>query len=102
MASEFAQQPEILDIANTPDLLELARDVRRTKRPRLLRYADEDLAIIAPVKKIVKRSPFKKKSEADIAAFLSAAGSWRDVDTDKLKADIYESRHLSTRPRPEL
>lgn len=98
MASEYIP----LDISTAHDLLELAEEVRRTNRPRLLRRANEDIAVIAPVRKRPVRSPFKKKSSADIASFLSAAGSWKDEDTDKLKADIYESRRLSTRPRPDL
>jgi len=39
---------------------------------------------------------------ADIDAFLSAAGTWRDVDTDALVRDIVESRRLSSRPPVEL
>ena len=98
MASEYPS----VDISNTPELLKLAEDVRKTNRPRVLRRADEDIAVIAPVKKTTKRSPFQKKSKADIDAFLASAGGWKDVDTDRLKADIYESRRLSTKPRPEL
>src|SRR5947209_5208709 len=91
-----------IDISDAPGLLELAEEVRRTNKPRVLRRADEDLAVIAPIKKKVTRSPFKKKSEADIDAFLAAAGSWKDMDTDKIKEDIAESRRISTKPRPEL
>jgi len=51
----------------------------------------------------LQRSPFKQKSQADIDAFLSSAGGWKDiVDTDKLKADIAASRQLPIKPRPEL
>jgi len=39
---------------------------------------------------------------AAYAAFRAAAGSWADVDTDKLLADIYESRRLPPRPPVEL
>lgn len=31
--------------------------------------------------------------------FFSSAGGWEDLDTDKLKADIYEARKISTRDR---
>lgn len=54
------------------------------------------------MKKETKRSAPRKKSKADIASFLASAGGWKDVDTDRLKEDIYESRHLSTKPRPDL
>lgn len=84
MASEYAP----VDVSNTPELLKLAEDVRKTNRPRVLRRADEDIAVITPVKKKAVRSPFKEKTQADIDAFLAAAGSWKDEDTDKLKETI--------------
>ncbi len=94
-----------IDISATggPSLANVAEEVRRTNRPRLLRRADEDIAVISPVRKPAQRSPFKQKSQADIDAFLSSAGGWKDiVDTDKLKADIAASRQLPIKPRPEL
>ncbi len=101
----MSQELAPIDISQTsvPSLADLAEEVRRTKRPRVLRRADQDVAIISPVRKAVRRSPFKPKSQADIAAFLSAAGGWKDVvDTDKLREDITASRALPIRPRPEL
>jgi len=80
----------------------LADEVRRTNRHLILKRAAEDIAVISPVKKTMKRSPIKKKSAADMDAFWSAFGAWKDVDTERLKADNYESRRLSTKPRPEL
>lgn len=97
MTTEYAP----IDISNVPDLLDIAEEVRRTKRPRLLRRANEDLAIISPVR-TAAQSSLKKKSSADMDAFWSSFGSWKDVDTEALKADIYESRRLSTKPRPDL
>ena len=85
-----------------PDLADLADEVHRTKRPRVLRRANEDIAVIFPIRKKPARSPLMTKSDSDMAAFLSSAGGWKDVDTDRLKADIYESRRLSTKSRPEL
>jgi hypothetical protein len=41
-------------------------------------------------------------TDADYAAFLSSAGGWAEVDTEKLKHDIAESRRLSSRPPVEL
>ena len=40
--------------------------------------------------------------KADYEAFRSAAGGWKDVDTDKLIADIYADRALSDRPAVDL
>lgn len=97
---------ETIDISNNPDLLRIAEEVRRRNTSTVLRNGNEDVAVMTPVaggaKRTTGRSPIKKKSAA-MAIFLSSAGGWKDlVDTDKLKADIYKSRRLSTRPRPEL
>ena len=100
MGMEYA--PVDIGTGNVPDLADLAEEVRRTNRPRVLRRAGEDIAIIAPMKRKPMRSPFKMKSRADIDALLSAAGGWKEVDTDRLKADIYESRRMSTKLRPDL
>jgi len=32
----------------------------------------------------------------------SAAGGWADMDTERLKRDIYEARKISTRKPPKL
>lgn len=41
-------------------------------------------------------------TDADYEAFLASAGGWKDVDTEKLKRDIAESRRLSTRTPVDL
>lgn len=47
----------------------------------------------------LQRRAKREITEADYEAFLSAAGSWNGlVDADKLIADIYESRRISSRP----
>jgi len=55
-------------------------------------------AILKPL--LSKRSARKHRviTEADYQAFRASAGGWKDVDTDKLKRDIAESRSISTRP----
>lgn len=42
------------------------------------------------------------KTDDDYRAFLSAAGSWSDVDVDHLLAEIYARRLSATRPPVEL
>lgn len=88
-----------IDISGVPDLIRLAEEVRETGEPRVLRRANEDLAVLMPVPKTSRR---REKTEADYEAFRSSAGSWKDVDTDKLIDDIYESRRRSSRPPVEL
>ena len=55
--------------------------------------------ILKPVR---SRRKLRKKSAADYKAFLSAAGSWAALDTDRLVADIYASRSQSSRPPIQL
>jgi hypothetical protein len=56
---------------------------------------------------LLKPAPSSKRkhrthTEADYQAFLASAGGWKDVDTDKLLEDIYESRRTSSRPPVDL
>lgn len=90
-----------IDISNTPDLVRLAEEVRQTKQPRTLDIGHGVIAVIKPARTRIKRTR-RPKTEADMAAFRASFGSWKDVDTDKLLEDIYESRRLSTRPPVEL
>lgn len=54
-----------------------------------------------PIPKKAKRR--REKPKADYEAFLSSAGGWKNlVDTDKLIADIYQSRRHFSRPPVEL
>ncbi|PKP57836.1 MAG: hypothetical protein CVT88_03025 [Candidatus Altiarchaeales archaeon HGW-Altiarchaeales-1] len=40
---------------------------------------------------------FLNKAKEKKFSFFSAAGSWKDVDTDALKRKIYENRKISNR-----
>jgi len=94
------QNLETIEISKMPELLRIAEQVRKTQRPRLLRRNKVGIAILRPVgkRRITKRLGSKKNFEA----FRLAAGSWRDVDTDKLIKDIYASRKISSRPPVKL
>lgn len=93
-----------VDNSNIPELLRLAEEVKDTKEPKILRRDGEELAVLVPLayRPLVRRGSRRTKTKADLEAFRAAAGSWKDVDTDKLIADIYESRKLSARPPVEL
>ncbi len=91
-----------IDISGDPVLIELAEEVRRSGEGRALTRNGERVAVLMPAKAVAKRKPKRKRTPEDIAAFLSSAGSWAHEDTDKLIADIYESRRISTRPAPHL
>jgi hypothetical protein len=89
-----------IDVSKFPDLLWIAEEVGTTGEPRVLRRDHEDLAVVMPISPRAKRAR-RGKTTADFAAFRAAAGSWRDLDTDKLVEGIYESRR-SSRPPVEL
>ena|SRR5437879_3273412 len=99
----MAEEMIYIDISNVPDLLKIAEEVRATQKPRMLQRNSEDVAVLMPVIPIQKRKAKRTKTKVDYEAFRAAAGGWKGlVDTDKLIADIYESRKLSTKPPIEL
>ena len=98
----MARAPRPIDIGNLPELLHLVEEVRGSEEARVLRNDGEDLAILTPLRAPSKRRSRRVKTKADYEAFLAAAGSWKDVDTDKLVADIYESRRRASRPPVEM
>jgi len=88
-----------IDIANMPELIRLVEEVRATGESRVLCRDAEEVAMLVPLRKSRTK---REKTKADWEAFLSAAGSWRDVDTDRLVKDIYQSRRKSSRPPVNL
>ncbi len=77
-----------IDITTMPELARIVAEVEATKKPRELRRENRVVAVIAPA----------KSTDADFEAFKSAAGGWKDIDTDKLIENIYASRRRSNRP----
>ena len=81
-----------VDVSNQPELTRLIAEIEQSKTPRKLTKGKKTVAILMPVTttpSLVKR---RKKTQADYDAFYAAAGSWKDVDTDKLLENIYEDR----------
>ena len=93
----MAEQPPSIDVSDVPDVLRLAEEVRRSGEPRVLRGDGEDLAMVVPLPPATA-VPFKKPTAADFESFRRAAGSWADIDTDRLIEDIYRARREGTRP----
>ncbi len=58
-------------------------------------------AVLKPVSATPPRSR-RPRTAADFAAAIGAAGSWADVDTDRLLADVYASRAVPPSPPVEL
>jgi hypothetical protein len=99
----MAEHMKTIDISDAPELLQLAEEVHRSHESRLLRREGEDLAVVVPLPRpAAKRRRGREKTDADYEAFRSAAGGWKDLDTDKLIKDIYESRRISTRAPIDL
>lgn len=99
----MAKEIRPIDISDTPELLRLIEELRKGDELCVLSRDSEDLAILTPVKGLPRRRTKRAKTKADYEAFLSSAGSWKGiVDTDKLVADIYESRRLNSRPPVDL
>ena len=97
----MAEHAKPFDITDYPDLLRLAEEVRQSQEPRVLRAGNQDLAVVMPLSPRPTRRR-KIKSPADYDAFRSAAGSWADVDTDRLVEEIYATRRRSNRPPLDL
>jgi hypothetical protein len=89
-----------IDLTASHDILLLAKEVRRSGKARVLRRGDEDVAILSPIRPKTKRHARKPKtfSAADDAAFLSAAGAWKDFDLDEFLRANEESRRSSRPP----
>jgi hypothetical protein len=85
--------PKFIDIDDEPQLRRILTAIREGDEPVRLRIAGEEVAVIRPLK---PRRPHRRViSDADLEALRSVAGSWKDVDTDRLLKDIYADRDLS-------
>ena len=65
------------------DLFRIVEEVKTTKTPRILKRDSEPAAMLMPVGTTVKSKKKRAKTKADYEAFRSAAGGWKDVDTDR-------------------
>ena len=98
--SAVLKSVDISEIRDPLTLARLAEEVRDSREPRILKRENEELAILMPI--TTSSTQPRMSTEEDREAFLSAAGSWADVDTDALIEQIYESRRSSSRPPVEL
>ena len=91
--------PMDLNQIHMPDLARLAKEVRRTKLPIVLRENGEDVAVLSPAKP-ARRRKGKTVTDADIEAALAA--SWVGlVDPETLKRELDAARS-DDRPPVEL
>lgn len=83
-----------LDVLGSPELSRLAEEVVKSGVGVVLHDAERDLAIIEPAPKRSRRKA-REKTQAELEAFWSAAGSWADVDVDEFMKRVYEARDAS-------
>ena len=83
-----------LDEIHESELARLAREVRRTRTPIVLRESGQDLAIMSPAGRAPRRRRRGKAvTQADIDAALATAGAWKDlIDVDQFKQDLNEAQ----------
>lgn len=74
--------------------------VIRERKPVAVEKRGKVIILLMPTR--VRPTHRRKNRTADRRAFLAAAGSWKDMDADKLVADIYSSRKRSSRPVVQL
>ncbi len=91
-----------IDISTAaPELQRLAEEVNATMRPRRIQRAGETIAVVMPVAS--KRRPKRTPTTADREAALASFGGWDgNVDTERLKQDLAESRRIPPRRAPDL
>ena len=77
-----------------PDLVRIAEEVEATKKPRLLKRHKKTIAIVMPV----EPAPMKQQA---IEETLALAGSWSDLDWNKMEEALDHIRHES-KPTPPL
>lgn len=76
------------DIRTVPELARLVNESRRSGRPRRLRDATGDVALLVPT----PRRRHGATRRTDPAAFLAAAGSWEGLlDPEQFKRDLREA-----------
>jgi hypothetical protein len=86
----MVQEAERIDISNIPELVRLAEEVARTRKPRLLTRGEEEVALLSPARSRRRRKA-KPVTNADIEVAMAA--SWVGlVDPEKLKRVLDEAR----------
>ena len=87
----MAKQLTPIDISKVPELLDIAREVRETGQPRLLKSGNEELAIVAPL-----RAPTRPTSRRRKTGIIAADDPlWNIVGLAKTDGptDVSENKH---------
>jgi hypothetical protein len=94
MARELAP----IDIRQVPEIARFVDEVCATGKPRRIVRDDEEIAVLIPATRRRRRGG--PPTEADLAAFRAAAGSWKDhLDPETFKRDRRELQVDDKPPR---
>ncbi len=91
----MAAEPQPIDITHLPELAHLVDEVRRTHRPRLLRRANVDLAVLSPLPEPRRPQPRtgQKQQANALAVVARTAGALRSdipfpgIDAERAAAE---------------
>jgi hypothetical protein len=97
----MAEPLPAIDVTDVPELRRLAEEVNRTGQARVLRRDGKDLALVAPMPPVQNQLDKPVTTEADLEAFRSSFGGWKDFDLDQFLKNLEESRR-SSHPFVEL
>lgn len=96
----------VIEIDDRGDVVRLVEEVRSEQAPVILRRGGRDVAVITSLDRVRTAAaplPRKEITDEDRAASRAALGGWAgNVDVDRLRAAIKESRDLPSRPLVEL
>jgi len=88
------KKPHRVKINTNSDALKALEQVHADKVARIVERNGIDVAVIVSVEEMATRRELIPSPAAKKRA-LSAAGAWKDIDTDSLVDEIYRWRHES-------
>jgi hypothetical protein len=107
----MVSEARTIDVADVGDLGTLVEEIRRSRTPRILRHDGKDVAVLMPLTGTPGRSgagsrhlrpPTAGEITRSRAGIRDAAGSWQDIDAEKLKDELRHQRAVVTRSPVEL
>ena len=89
-------QPRTIKLTRNSNLTHLLKEAARST------VVLEKNGVRYRLKREKPKAKPQSKRNADYTAFISAAGSWKNIDTDHFISNVYKSRKLSIRPPVKL
>ena len=90
----MAQERTPIDISNIPELVRLAEEVRESGEPRVLRRADQDLALLAPLaQKSGPRARARRQRASQASPLGNIVGLADRKDFPGVPPDVSSNKH---------